>query len=447
MGGADGRNIAGEIKMTYEQAVRYIDDIPKFTKKNTLENTKVLLERLGNPQNSMKILHVAGTNGKGSVCAYLSSILTVAGKKTGLFTSPHLVKINERFQINQEQVSDEVFMEAFEAVMDMVKACEPEGIFHPTYFEVLFLIGMVIFEKAGVEYLVLETGLGGRKDATNAVENQMISIITSIGLDHVEYLGDTHAAIAGEKAGIMKPGVPVVFDAERQDVREVIEKHAETLKSKAFPVDSSMYKISSATHKNIDFSTATEYYDTMMLEISSIAEYQVKNAMLAVTALKAVDEAGDFSEAVIREGIRKMKWQGRMETVLEGVILDGAHNEAGVAEFVKTVRTYQEQQKIVYLFAAVNDKNYEKMIQTICEETKFDQVIVTEVDSYRKTPAEQLASIFRAYTDVPVEVEPQVEKAFDLGCRAKEDGLLFGVGSLYLVGELKTLLNRRREHD
>jgi dihydrofolate synthase/folylpolyglutamate synthase len=173
----------------------------------------------------------------------------------------------------------------------------------------------------------------------------------------------------------------------------------------------------------------------------------VKNAMLSVTALKAVDEAGDFSEAVIREGIRKMKWQGRMETVLEGVILDGAHNEAGVAEFVKTVRTYQEQQKIVYLFAAVNDKNYEKMIQTICEETKFDQVIVTEVDSYRKTPAEELASIFRAYTDVPVEVEPQVEKAFDLGCRAKEDGLLFGVGSLYLVGELKTLLNRRREHD
>lgn len=428
--------------MTYEQAVNYIDEIPKFTKKNTLENTKKLLERLGNPERSMKILHVAGTNGKGSVCAYLSSILTYAGKKTGLFTSPHLVKINERFQINQEQISDELFMEAFHKVMDTVKEAEKDGIFHPTYFEVLFLIGMVIFEKEQVEYLILETGLGGKKDATNAVDHQMISIITSIGLDHVEYLGDTHALIAGEKAGIMKPGVPVVFDGEREDVTEVILKQAEILKCKAYPVTSGMYKVQSATHKKIDFSTAAEYYETMNLEISSIAEYQVKNAMLAVTALKAIDPQGEFSEQTIREGIRRMKWQGRMETVMDGVILDGAHNEAGVAEFVKTVRSYQDEKKIVYVFAAVNDKNYEGMIETICRETKFAEVIVTEVNSYRKTPAEELAEIFRKYTEVPVKVCANAEEAFQIGCREKEDGLLFCVGSLYLVGELKTMLSK-----
>lgn len=428
--------------MNYEEAVRYIDNIPKFTKKNTLDNTKLLMERLGNPERSMKILHVAGTNGKGSVCAYLSSILTCAGKKTGLFTSPHLVKINERFQIDQEEVSDELFMEAFDKVMETVKEAEKEGLCHPTYFEILFLIGMVIFEKEQVEYLVMETGLGGRKDATNAVDNQMISIITSIGLDHVEYLGDTHAAIAGEKAGIIKPGVPVVFDAEREDVTEVILKHAESLKSKAYPVNSGMYKINSATHKNIDFSTATEYYDTINLNISSLAEYQVKNAMLAVTALKVMDEQEIFSDAVIQEGIRKMKWQGRMETVMDGVILDGAHNEAGVAEFVKTVRSYQDEKKIVYVFAAVNDKNYEKMIETICRETKFAEVIVTEVSSYRRTSAKELAEIFKRYTEVPVKVCERAEEAFTLGCQEKEDGLLFCVGSLYLVGELKTLLRR-----
>lgn len=428
--------------MTYEEAVRYIDDIPKFTKKNTLENTKKIMERLKNPERSMKIIHVAGTNGKGSVCAYLSSILTCAGKRTGLFTSPHLVKINERFQINQEQVSDELFMEAFDRVMSVVEDAGKDGIFHPTYFEMLFLIGMVIFEKEQVEYLVMETGLGGRKDATNAVENQMISIITSIGLDHVEYLGDTHAAIAGEKAGIIKPGVPVVFDAEREDVTEVILKRAESLKSKAYPVNSGMYKINSATHKNIDFSTATGYYDTIDLKISSIATYQVKNAMLAITALKVIDEQRDFSDAVIQEGIRRMKWQGRMETVLEGVILDGAHNEAGVAEFVKTVRTCQDEKKIVYVFAAVNDKNYEKMIETICRETRFAEVIVTEVDSYRRTPAGELAEIFEKYTDVPVKICEDAKAAFEMGCQEKEDGLLFCVGSLYLVGELKTLLRR-----
>lgn len=434
--------------MTYEEAVHYIDDIPKFTKKNTLENTKLIMERLGNPERSMKILHVAGTNGKGSVCAYLSSILTCAGKRTGLFTSPHLVKINERFQINQEEISDELFMEAFDQVMSVVKEAEKDGVFHPTYFEMLFLIGMVIFEKEQVEYLVMETGLGGRKDATNAVDNQLISIITSIGLDHVEYLGDTHAAIAGEKAGIIKPGVPVVFDAEREDVTEVIQSRAESLKSKAYPVNSRMYKINSATHKNIDFSTATGYYDTIDLKISSIAGYQVKNAMLAVTALKVIDEQGNFSDAVIQEGIRRMKWQGRMETVLDGVILDGAHNEAGVAEFVKTVRTYQDEKKIVYVFAAVNDKNYEKMIETICLETSFAEVIVTEVSSYRRTPAKELAEIFEKYTDVPVKVCEDAKKAFEMGCQEKEDGLLFCVGSLYLVGELKTFCNfRRNEND
>lgn len=431
--------------MTYEEAVRYIDEIPKFTKKNTLENTKILMERLGNPQRSIKIIHVAGTNGKGSVCAYLSSVLTCAGKRNGLFTSPHLVKINERFQINQEMVSDELFMEAFHKVMSVVKEGEKDGALHPTYFEMLFFIGMVIFEREQVEYLVMETGLGGRLDATNAVDNQMISVITSIGLDHVEYLGNTHAAIAGEKAGILKPGIPVVFDAEREDVTEVILKRAESLNCKAYPVNSGMYKINSATHKNIDFSTATGYYDTINLNISSIAEYQVKNAMLAVTALKVMGERERFSDTVIQEGIRRMKWQGRMETVQEGVIFDGAHNEAGTAEFVKTVRTYQDEKKIVYVFAAVNDKDYEGMIETICRETKFAEVIVTEVNSYRRTPAKELAEIFRKYTDAPVTVCENAEKAFEMGCQEKEDGLLFCVGSLYLVGELKTLLRRNKK--
>ena len=220
----------------------------------------------------------------------------------------------------------------------------------------------------------------------------------------------------------------------------MILKRAESLKSRAYPVTSGMYKINSATHKNIDFSTATKYYDTINLKISSIAEYQVKNAMLAVTALKVLDTQGHFSDAVIQEGIRRMKWQGRMETVQEGVILDGAHNEAGVAEFVKTVRAYQDQKRIVYVFAAVNDKNYERMIETICRETKFAEVIVTEVNSYRRTPANELAEIFRRYTNVPVKVCVDAKEAFEMGCREKEDGLLFCVGSLYLVGELKTLL-------
>ena len=172
--------------------------------KHPPEHTRELLSRLGNPQEGIKIIHVAGTNGKGSVCAYLNAMLLAGGKKTGLFTSPHLVRINERFQINGEDVSDEQFLDAFLKVEKAAKEYEAEGEGHPSYFETLFLMGMLIFKEAGVEYLVMETGLGGRLDATNVVEKPLACIITSISRDHTEYLGDTLEAIAGEKAGIIK---------------------------------------------------------------------------------------------------------------------------------------------------------------------------------------------------------------------------------------------------
>ena len=171
--------------MNYTEAVDYIETIPKFTVKHPPEHTRELLSRLGNPQEGIKIIHVAGTNGKGSVCAYLNAMLLAGGKKTGLFTSPHLVRINERFQINGEDVSDEQFLDAFLKVEKAAKEYEAEGEGHPSYFETLFLMGMLIFKEAGVEYLVMETGLGGRLDATNVVEKPLACIITSISRDHI----------------------------------------------------------------------------------------------------------------------------------------------------------------------------------------------------------------------------------------------------------------------
>ena len=268
--------------MTYREAVTYIEETPKFTKKNTLENTRAILRCLGNPQDKMKILHVAGTNGKGSVCSFLASILKAAGKRTGLFTSPHLVEINERFVVDEEQVSNEAFLEAFHRVMECIGEIEREGYAHPTYFEILFLIGMVLFEQAGVEYLVMETGLGGRLDATNSVDHPIVTVITSISLDHTEYLGNTVAEIAGEKAGILKEGVPVVYDASDPEAEAVIRKRAHELHAPAFGVHPEMYKISSMTDKHIDFSIHSGYYDYIELSISSVAEYQVMNAAEAV---------------------------------------------------------------------------------------------------------------------------------------------------------------------
>lgn len=431
--------------MTYQEAEAYINDTPRFTTKNTLENTKAVLEKMGHPERRMKLIHVAGSNGKGSVCAYLSSILTTAGKQTGLFTSPHLVDINERFQINQENVSNELFLEAFEAVMDIVHTLlkeQPDTFAHPTFFELLFLMGIYIFDKANMEYVVLETGLGGRFDATNVIEHPLISVITSISLEHTEYLGDTCAKIAGEKAGIIKEGCPVVYDGTREDVSEVIEAKAAQMHSKAYAIRPDMYKILMNTHKTIDFSMDTGYYEPMDVSIDSVAEYQIMNAMEAVTAAEVMDIG--LTEEDIHRGMERMHWQGRMETVLPGVILDGAHNDSGVEEFVKTARKFQKDTKLTLLFSCVKEKDYDGMIRTICESLDFESVVVTQIDSYRQVPSEELAQIFRKYTTRPVEEISFIDDAFDEAMKRKGDGVLFCVGSLYLVGSLKSLIRSRK---
>ena len=434
--------------MTYQEAVAYIDETPKFTKKNTLDHTRAFLKRLGDPQEKMKILHVAGTNGKGSVCSFLASMLKAGGKRTGLFTSPHLVKINERFVVDEKDVSDEEFLEAFHTVMDCVEEMKEEGYPHPTYFELLFLIGMKLFERAGVEYLVLETGLGGRLDATNSVAHPLVSVITSISLDHTEYLGDTVAAIAGEKAGIIKEGVPVVYDASCPESAEVIRRRAEELHAPAYPITPKMYKISKTTKKHIDFLIDSGYYDDIRLSISSVAEYQVKNAAEAVTAIRVIDREGAFTDEVIRKGVEEMRWQGRMETVLPGVIIDGAHNEAGVEEFVKTARRLEADYPVTLLFAAVGDKDYRHMIETICRELRLERVIVTEVGGYRSVDVKVPEELFRQFGAKKVTAIPDVEEAFDEALREQGDGILFCVGSLYLVGNIKSILETRRSaHD
>lgn len=433
-------------KMTYEEAAAYIEETPKFTKKNTLENTKAILRHLGDPQEHMKILHVAGTNGKGSVCSFLASMLHAAGKHTGLFISPHLVDVNERFVIDEKQVSNEEFLDAFGIVMGCVEQIEKEGYAHPTYFEILFLIGMVLFEKAGVEYLVMETGLGGRLDATNSVAHPVVTVITSISLDHTEYLGDTVEAIAGEKAGIIKEHVPVIYDGENPAVAAVIEEQAGKLYAPAYAIRKEMYKISSMTNKRIDFSINSGYYDYIELSISSVAEYQVKNAALAVTALKMLKEESSFTDTVIKQGIAHMRWQGRMETVLPQVIIDGAHNEAGVEEFVKTAKRLEADYPVTLLFAAVGDKDYRHMIETICRELRIETVIVTEVGGYRSVDAKEPAALFEKFGNARVLAYPDVEEAFSIALKEKGDGILFCVGSLYLVGSIKGIL-RRMVHD
>lgn len=429
--------------MNYTEAVDYIETIPKFTVKHPPEHTRELLSRLGNPQEGIKIIHVAGTNGKGSVCAYLNAMLLAGGKKTGLFTSPHLVRINERFQINGEDVSDEQFLDAFLKVEKAAKEYEAEGEGHPSYFETLFLMGMLIFKEAGVEYLVMETGLGGRLDATNVVEKPLACIITSISRDHTEYLGDTLEAIAGEKAGIIKAGVPVIYDASQPGPASVIAAKAKEMGSPAWPMEPSFYEMKTQSREGITFTFAYPGGEKAELAIPYVAEYQMMNASLAFYMMHILQDVHDIPKNVLAEGLSKIKWPCRMEMAAPGVIIDGAHNEDGIAQFVSTAGYFAKENEITILFTAVADKHYHEMIGEICEGIHPSHVVATQIDGSRVVPAEVLAEDFRKAGCTDVCAEPEIGAAYEKALGKKGSGMLFCVGSLYLAGELKAYLAKR----
>ena len=411
--------------------------------KHPPEHTRELLSRLGNPQEGIKIIHVAGTNGKGSVCAYLNAMLLAGGKKTGLFTSPRLVRINERFQINGEDVSDEQFLNAFLKVEKAAKEYEAEGEGHPSYFETLFLMGMLIFKEAGVEYLVMETGLGGRLDATNVVEKPLACIITSISRDHTEYLGDTLEAIAGEKAGIIKAGVPVIYDASQPGPASVIAAKAKEMGSPAWPMEPSFYEMKTQSREGITFTFAYPGGEKAELAIPYVAKYQMMNASLAFYTMHILQDVHDIPKNVLAEGLSKIKWPCRMEMAAPGVIIDGAHNEDGIAQFVSTAGYFAKENEITILFTAVADKHYHEMIGEICEGIHPSHVVATQIDGSRVVPAEVLAEDFRKAGCTDVCAEPEIGAAYEKALGKKGSGMLFCVGSLYLAGELKAYLAKR----
>lgn len=423
--------------MTYSEAVTYILDVPKFTKKNDMQHTKTLLDYLGNPQEHFKVLHVAGTNGKGSVCAYLDSMLRSEGKRTGLFISPHLVKINERIVIDGEQISDEMFLNAFEKTMDAVRRMETHGLAHPTFFELLFGMAVCAFAQAGVEYAVLETGLGGRKDATSSIGHPLACVITSIGLDHTEYLGDTLAKIAWEKAGIIRPGVPVFYAQTAEESDAVIKRVAREQGSFCKKIGKDAYEILGIEDKHIAFSCSSAYYGTTTWKLNNTGIYQPHNALLAMEVMRYLlgEEAHPQRW---REVLEHLTWAGRMEEVLPDVYVDGAHNVSAIEAFTQSVP--KDGRRTVILFSAVQDKDYRKMVQCLCTRTGAELFVVTHISGSRGTDAEHLADIFREYTEHPVVVRESVKDALEYVLAHQDGGRVFCLGSLYLTGMIKELI-------
>lgn len=441
------------------QAEEYLEKIPMWTReKHSLTDIRAFLHEMGDPDRKLSIIHVAGTNGKGSVCAFLTSLYRNAGFRTGTFISPHLVTVRERFLLNNEMVSPRKLQAAFETVLETVNIMKGKGYSHPSYFEFLFYMAMALFADETPELVILETGLGGRLDATNVVENPLACVITSISLDHIMYLGDTIEAVAGEKAGIIKRQVPVIYDDTVPEASEVICERAVQMASKAYPVGKGDFSILGTKDQGLSIRAEGEAAQAfaaagpLVLEIPFEAPYQAENAMLAVktAAVLGQRERGfRLTEAQITEGIRTARWAGRMERAGENLYLDGAHNPGGIKAFIQAAASMaaRQKKKAYLLFGAVSDKDYRAMARLLCEGISWAGIGVVHIDSSRSMDTEVLAEAFSQAYKGPVRAFETAGEALREMKKQAGDELLFCAGSLYLIGELKVQLKgmERRE--
>ena len=421
---------------TYREAEEYILNIPRFAGKHTLEDTKKLLGQITGPGLKSKVIHVAGTNGKGSVCAYLQSLLLEAGFSVGMFTSPHLQTMRERIRINGAMIAEEEFTEAFERIKEISKEEE-----HPSFFEFLFLMAMYCYGKEEPDYIILETGLGGRLDATNTVDEKEIAVITHMGLDHTEYLGDTLEKITAEKAGILKKGAPLVYYRTNDKVSAVLSESAAKLHISTFEVSKKDYTFLKINNKGIDFSYRSLYYDSIRLRLNTIAAYQMENAALALRTLEVLLGKEVMTGEVMRQGIEKAFWAGRMEEILPEVYVDGAHNEDGIRAFLETVKEDGCPGNRYLFFGVAQDKQYEHMIEQIALSGLFMKIFPVQMKNSRALSGEGLKETILKYTGRYDGGYSSAREALQsLHGMIGEQDRVYITGSLYLVGEIKELL-------
>ena len=423
--------------MNYPDSVHFLYALGNEIKtaKFGLERIRAVLDALGRPQDQCRFVHVAGTNGKGSVCAMIESALRATGQRTGLFTSPHLAEPTERIRINGVPISHERFAEAF----NRVHACSEEMLasgaidLHPTYFETVTAMAMLVFAAQRTDTVVLEVGLGGRLDATNVV-HPALCVITPVDFDHEQYLGRSIEAIAGEKAGILKAGVPAVFARQRPEAEGVLESRAAEL---GLPVSRACeWQVGGL---NLTARGSTFHLEPPGLDIDCplAGAHQVENAVTAARALHALG----VSNSAIRSGIAQARWPGRLELVSQSpeIIVDGAHNPAGARALAEYIETFYKGRRVRLIFGAMRDKAIAEMAGILFP--LADQVVVTAPKQSRALAPETMREI----ADHPnLSIAPDLESALAMVRDAAPIDVIFISGSLFLVAEARALL---RPHD
>lgn len=424
--------------MTYDEAVEFADSTKKYGSILGLESIRNLMQELGNVQEQLHIIHVAGTNGKGSACAFLSAALTEAGYRVGRYNSPAVFERREVFRIGETMISKEEYAAVFERVQTACEALKKRGCPHPTVFEVETAAAFLWFYEKKCDLVLLETGMGGETDATNLITHPVCSVLTSIGMDHMQYLGNTIEEIAKVKAGIIKKGCPVVALKQGDSVCEVIKNKAEECGSRCVLVEVPQYMqeapIWGTTLQDV-------HYGSVHTALGGI--WQRENLSLALAVLKLLEESGyPITKEAVQSGIAKTIWHGRYEVLQTEplFIIDGAHNPIAAKRLKETIEKDFTNREIIYIIGVLADKEHEKMLRLLLPGAKA--VFTVTPDSPRALDGEILAKEARKYADNIWHV-PDIGKAVKMAKEtAKESDVILAVGSLSYLKEVKKALGQ-----
>ncbi len=422
---------------TYSEAICYLESLNRFGIRLGLVRIEELLRRMGEPQNEYRTIHVTGTNGKGSTTAMLSSILTASGKKTGMYTSPHLSSYTERMRIGGEPIDEEKFAEAIFVVKKVAEQMEADGAEYPTQFEVLTAAAFWLFAKEGVDYAVIEVGLGGLLDSTNVIVPEL-SIITSIAVDHAEKCGDSLSGIAEHKAGIIKEGVPVFVYADGQPL-SIVEKTAQAKRAELYLGGRDFSAVSCGVAGGMRHFTFVQGETEDVYQLRLLGSYQVDNASIAVAAAKHL---GIDKEAIAR-GLASVVWPCRLEILSESptILLDGAHNLAGVTALRSSLDEMFPDQKILFLLGILQDKDVKGMAEVLVR--ACDDVVITWPLSERAASPETVAQYISAsHVETVERIEDGIERVKAL---SNDDSVICIAGSFYLVGRAREVLTQENE--
>lgn len=452
-------NLTSQLEMqAYEDTINYIKNLTKFGINLGLERIKTLLSRLDNPQDQLKIIHVGGTNGKGSTIAMIQSILEQAGYRAGMFISPHLHDYRERISINRELISPVDVTEGIGKLKPVLESMVADGVEHPTEFEISTALALLYFARKEPDFVLLEVGLGGEIDSTNVV-TPIISVLTSIGMDHMDYLGKTLGEIAGVKAGIIKEGIPVVTSADKPEAIQVIEERVRIKKVKLIKVGQDVKWQKTMGRKTPvnanEYRNIFDYYGLMgnlsELELFLAGEHQLVNACtaLAVCEVLQVNYSVSIPENAIREGLKKVRWPGRQELISESprILLDGAHNVDGMNSLAKSLIDYRStlyrRERLILCLGMLRDKEIEKAVSIIAP--LADEIIVTKPDSPRAGDWEVVARLAEKYIsrDRIRTIENSVQGVQEGLRMLNPQDMLCVTGSLYMLAPVRQYLVER----